>query len=105
MAKARVNSGICGFTTEINAIADDNYRVLLQITSECALIRRLAGELTSVEAFGEVSAPITETATYQVAARCRLHAACPVPCAIIKSIEVSAGLALPLDVTIQLERD
>jgi hypothetical protein len=32
------------------------------------------------------------------------HAACPVPVAIVKAIEIEAGLALPTDVTIKLSK-
>ena len=52
---------------------------------------------------GELRVPINETAVYRAAAICRLHAACPVPSAILKAIEVSAGLALPADVHVSIE--
>ena len=41
---------------------------------------------------------------WQLAAKHRLHAACPVPVGILKAIEVEAGLALPADVSIALSR-
>lgn len=105
MAQAQVISGVCGFVTEIEAQADEDYTVHLQIVSGCAQIKRLAEELTSLPAINEISTAINETQTYRAAAHCRLHASCPVPCAIIKAVEISAGLALPSDVHITLSRD
>lgn len=105
MAQAAVISGVCGFRTIIQATVDDSYVVQLQITSDCAQIGNLAQVLTHVSAFHEVGSPISETETYQAASRCKLHAACPVPCGILKAMEVSAGLALPVDVHITLQAD
>ncbi|HIE26142.1 TPA: hypothetical protein EYP66_02520 [Candidatus Poribacteria bacterium] len=42
--------------------------------------------------------------TLQLAAKHRLHTACPVPVGIIKAVEVEAGLALPADATIKLSK-
>src|SRR5450756_497476 len=105
MAQTAVISGVCGFRTIIQAIVDDSYIVHLQITSDCAQIRNLAQVLTHVSAFHEVGSPISETETYQAASRCKLHAACSVPCGILKAMEVAAGLAFPVDVHITLQAD
>jgi hypothetical protein len=40
---------------------------------------------------------------YKCASKCHLHASCPVPMAILKAIEVEAGLALPRPVLVQFE--
>ena len=100
MTKICISAGVCGFQTEVTAQADDNDDVQLGITSDCARVQRLAQALVSADALQEISKPINETAVYQSAGRCRLHSACPVPCGIIKAIEVAAGLALPADVQI-----
>lgn len=105
MAQLDVKSGVCGFQTRIQATADDNYDVQLQISSDCALIGKLAQVLTQVSAFHEVGSPISETDTYQAASHCKLHAACPVPCGILKAVEVAAGLALPVDVQITVRAE
>jgi len=102
VAKIKVVAGVCGFRTEITAEADDTYVVELDITSDCARIQHLARELHSVSALQEISLPINETEVYQTAGRCRLHAACAVPCGIIKAIESASGLALPADVHISV---
>ncbi|GIK41098.1 MAG: hypothetical protein BroJett011_49310 [Chloroflexota bacterium] len=106
MARAEINSGICGFTTQVEAQADpDNPRcVYLTIESECKAVQRLAAQLTQVDPFKEFSyrgAP----QVLQAAPQCLSHAACPVPSGIIKTVEVAANLALPADVTIKLSKD
>jgi hypothetical protein len=105
MAQVKVISGVCGFQTKIQATADDSYEVQLQITSDCANITSLAKSLSQVSALHEVGSQISETETYQAASRCKLHAACPVPCGILKAIEVVAGLALPSDVNISVQTE
>lgn len=100
MATVAVMAGVCGFHTRIVGRADDAYQVTLEITSDCPHMRQLAGLLSVVSALEEIGRPITETTPYQLATRCRAHAACPVPSAILKAIEVAAGLALPCDVVI-----
>ena len=39
----------------------------------------------------------------KAALNCGLHVTCPVPMAILKAIEVEAGLALPRDIVIRFE--
>jgi hypothetical protein len=97
-------SGVCGFNTRIEAEADEAYRVTLRITSDCGQIEQLAGQLTSVAALDEIRRPVNETTAQIVAAECRVHAACPVPCAIAKAIEVASGLALPADVCMTIRK-
>lgn len=105
MALVEVNAGVCGFHTRIVSTADDMFNVKLEITSDCEHIRQLAEQLQEVAAFEEIQRPINQTTPYQVAAACHAHAACPVPSAIIKAIEVAAGLALPADVHMTITKE
>ena len=76
-----------------------------QIDSECAHIRKMAEQLQELSAIDELRRPINETSPYQVAGQCGAHAACPVPSAILKAVEVATGMALPADVQIRISRD
>jgi len=105
MARVHVTPGVCGFSTRITAQADAAYNVALEIESDCKLVSVLAATLTQVSAFEEVSPPLTGTATYRAAAEHKLHCACPVPSAIIKAVEVAAGLALPADIHMEISKD
>ena len=97
-----VMPGVCGLPTRIVALADDMLLVSLEITSECPHIKHMAEKLTELSALRELRRPIGETTPYQLAGQCKAHAACPVPSAILKAMEVAAGLALPADVTIRI---
>lgn len=106
MAKAEINSGICGFVAHVEAKADpDNPRcVYLTIESECKAVQRMAAQLTQVDPYKEFSFRGSPQ-ILQAAPQCLSHAACPVPSGIIKAVEVAANLALPADVTIKLSKD
>jgi len=101
LAQADIHSGICGFNTTVKARLDGS-NCSISIESQCEAIQRLAAELTWVDPFQEISFRGAGPTTLQLAAKHCSHAACPVPTAIIKVVEVEAGLALPADVTIKL---
>lgn len=104
MAKAEICSGVCGFTTTVEAHMNDSGQVHLKIESDCKSITRLAGELTEADPFREFTYRGEGPLTLQMAAQYCSHAACPVPVGIIKAIEIEAGLALPADVSIKLSK-
>jgi len=105
VARVVVHSGICGFTTRIEATAAAAGRhVDLTIESNCAAVRKLAAELTRVDAFREISFRGEGPLTLQLAPQRLNHPACPVPSGIIKAVEVAAGLALPAEARIEVER-
>ena len=104
MARVEVSPGVCGLKTTIAAEADDLYDVAIEIVSECAQVQLLAEELGSVSALSELRQALPETTVYQAAGRAGLHVSCPVPSAVLKAVEVAAGLALPADVQIVIRR-
>ena len=104
MAKAEICSGICGFTTTVEARKDGAAQIALDIQSDCKAIQRLAADLTQADAYREFTYRGQGPLTFQLAAQYCSHAACPVPVGIIKAIEIEAGLALPKDVTIKLSK-
>ncbi len=105
MAKAEIVSGICGFTTRVEAHQNGSRQVTLKIDSDCKSIQRLGAALTEVDPFREFTFRGEGPLTLQLAAKYCSHAACPVASGIIKAIEVEAGLALPADVSIKISKD
>ena len=103
MSKAEIFAGICGFNTTVQASMDGDV-CQLSIESQCDAIQRMAAELTQVEPFREISFRRNMPQTMEAAIKYCKHAACPVAVGIIKAVEVEAGLALPADVTIKIER-
>ena len=104
MAKAHINAGICGFGTTVETAANPGYKVSVGIDSECPAIQKLAENLTEVDAMGEISFRRGLPQTLQKGNEHCTHTACPVPVGILKAIEVAAGLALPKDVSIKVEK-
>jgi hypothetical protein len=103
LSKAEVNSGICGFTTVVEATM--NAKVCnLVIRSDCKSIQKLGQDLKHVNPFEEISFRRSIPQTIQLSMQHCPHAACPVPVGIIKAVEVEAKLAVPADVSIKLSR-
>ena len=103
MAKAEIFAGNCGFSTQVKAEMNGR-KCDLKITSECAAIQRMADELVEVDPYQEISFRRAMPKTHEMGIKHCTHAACPVPVGILKAVEISAGLALPTDVTIQLSK-
>jgi hypothetical protein len=104
MAKATINSGNCGFKTEVEATMNGAMCNLI-IKSECTAIQRLAENLDPVNPYKEISFRRTTPTIHEKGAQFCSHASCPVPVGIIKAVEVEAGLALPTNVTIELTNE
>jgi hypothetical protein len=103
MAKAEINSGICGMNTTVETRMNGS-KCQVHIQSDCKGIRKIGEELIEVDPFREFSYRRDFPLTFELAAKYCSHAACPVPPGIIKAIEIEAGLALPADVTIKLSK-
>jgi hypothetical protein len=104
MAKAEINSGICGHVTTVEAKMDGKV-CKLTITSDCQAIQKLAEELKEVNPLMEISSRRATPQTLQMGLKHCIHSACPVPVGIIKAVEVEAKLALPKDVLIKVSKD
>lgn len=103
MAKATVEAGICGLVTTIRVEEKDGMAYSLLVESDCPAYQNLAEtlpEVTMMACFDKIG----EGAVYDACRKACLHAACPVPSAIIKTIEVAANMALPKDVKMTLEK-
>jgi hypothetical protein len=101
LAKAEIFSGICGFTTQVEAKM--NGKVCnLSIRSDCKDVQKLAQDLKQVKPIEEISFHRSMPRTLESGMKHCSHAACPVPVGIIKAVEVEAKLALPADVSIKL---
>jgi len=103
MVEVKVNAGVCGFKTRIEVMADGP-DATLKIATDCPNLKELNQELQKVNGYTECFGKIGDTSVFQVARKYCKHAACPVPTAIIKGIEVACGLALPKDVEISIAK-
>jgi hypothetical protein len=105
MTKVEVEPGNCGMLAVITAESEDGQTVRLSVDTKCPHVAAAMGEIEEVDGFVEPTLPPGESVIYsELATRCR-HSACPVPSAVIKAVEVEAGLALPQDVTIRITKE
>jgi hypothetical protein len=104
MAKAEINSGICGHVTDVEATMDSKV-CKLSITSTCKAIQEIATELPEVNPMQEISTKRAVPQTLQMGLKHCYHAACPVPVGIIKAVEVAGKLALPKDAIIKVSKE
>jgi len=77
----------------------------LEVQSECEDIQKLSKEVAEVDPFNEISFRGSEPSIYQLAKKHCPHASCPVPAAMIKAVEIAAGLALPANVVMEMSKD
>ena len=103
MVIAHVESGICGFQTEIRVVRIKTKRVGIFITSDCAQVSALGNEVKELGIREALKIPIDKNPVYERAGLCNLHPACPVPCGIIKAAEIELGLAVKREVTITFQ--
>lgn len=102
--KVTVDPGVCKLKTVIVAKpTDDMMGVTFEIKSECPNIRKLAEAVKEINPYEVVGNKMTDNAIYRAAGEIVPHAACPVPCAMLKAMEAGAGLGLKRDVHFTIE--
>lgn len=106
MTKVTVMAGPCRFETVITAEADEDEfgKVKLSIETQCPHYKDLSSELSEVDAFCELGMGRAPGVIGDIMAKHRKHATCPVPLGIMKAVEVEAGLALPTEPVIGIEK-
>jgi hypothetical protein len=106
-AVAKVDAGICGFQTMIQANSTDNQHVTFTIQSDCEKIQTVAANLQGeepIDAYSEIDSrtpsKIMETVSKTLIGCC---SGCVVPVGFYKSMQIAAKLALPKDIEIKIE--
>ncbi len=102
MAKAKVFAGACGFTTVVKVTKISKMKVKIHLISACQDIRKLNEDLSEVDCSKGVFGSMVDSYIYKAASAKLKDSDCPVPCAIIKAIQVELGGAIPKDVVIKI---
>ena len=101
--KVEVDPGVCKMKTVIVAkTAEDMMSITFEITSDCPHVQKLAASVQDVDPYSTIDMPVNENPIYVCAGGCLPHAACPVPCAMVKATEVASDLGLKRDVVIKI---
>jgi hypothetical protein len=96
-----VTPGICGMVATIEACKAGKRTMRFEVTCDCERAVGI-GELSPVNLYDVLKPPI-DSAVYRAASRKGVCASCPIPMAILKTIEVEAELALPKPMSITFE--
>ncbi|MDZ7402283.1 MAG: hypothetical protein ONB37_19170 [candidate division KSB1 bacterium] len=104
-AEVTIQAGICGFNTQVRSTSEDEQMVTLKIDSDCDKIKQLAKTIEGknpLDGYQELMvSQILSAAAEQLKGGC---AGCVVPAGIFKAMQVAAGLALPKDIEIKINR-
>ncbi len=104
MTRVKVNPGICGLVSEIFIKKIDKNHFSVEIKSDCEMVEKLGEKLKELDMM-DVFKRIIDNPVYREASVCLRHTSCPVPSALLKALEVEAGLALSCDVKIEFLND
>ncbi|MDR3552777.1 MAG: hypothetical protein P4L75_06595 [Clostridia bacterium] len=104
MIEVKILAGVCGFVTTVMADSEDQQTASLKIITDCPNYKPLETELTEADAFEECFKKTGEGTIYGICRKYGKHAACPVPCGIVKAVEAACGLALPRDALIEVKK-
>ncbi len=96
MTKVEVDSGICGKRTLIE-VKNVSSKIMINFETNCPKITKLSENLKELD-ISDFSGSIVDNRVYRSAQE--NHITCPVPCAILKAMEVEFGLALKKDTKI-----
>jgi len=90
-----VKAGVCGQETTIEVVKSSQTKAKVSFITTCEHVQALAQELTELDIGSEMTKPMNETLTYTLAAKHLCRTSCVVPAAILKTMEVAAGIFLP----------
>lgn len=104
MTKVVVNSGACGFSVTITVEKQKDGKITLAFDTKCEMVQKLLEDIAILERLAPL-AGFQNNSVYKSAAKHLKHTACPVPSAILKAIEVEAGLNVPKDVLVRFVKE
>ena len=103
MTAVQIQPGVCGFTTKVEAVSEDQEEVKITVQSGCESVCKMMDEMgDTFDAFELCLVKPGHGPLFEYAGEhFPIHAACPVIAGIIKCAEVECRLALPRDAEIK----
>lgn len=101
MTESEIQSGICGHKTLVRVKDQKKYKATCALESSCPNIKKVAGILDAktLDMMQELFKK-GESQVLNAFQGILPHVSCPVPAAVLKTLEVGVGLALPGDASI-----
>ena len=110
MTTMKIFAGICGFTTVVQGEDKGGYKAMVNIDSECPnwkKVNKVLGDKeinVMTELFKDKKTGTLNSQVLDVSLNTIPHVSCPVISGVLKTLEVSVGLALPKDATLTFEK-
>jgi len=105
MVNTRIEAGICGFVTEIEASSEDSQHVSFKVNTDCEKIKNLSEKLISYDAYNEIKdgfdGELYKAIRGELKGCC---SGCAVSVGFFKSMQVAAMLALPKNISITITK-
>ena len=98
MTTVIVNPGACGFEVTIIAEKKSDGKIAITLDTQCEMVKKMLEEIAVLDKTA-VFVKFDNNPVYRSASKHLKHAACAVPSAILKALEVEAGLNVAKDVT------
>jgi len=95
MAICWVKAGICGQEITIEVVKTSQTKAKVSFITTCEHVQALSRELAELDIGREMTKPMNETLTYTLATKHLCRTSCVIPTAILKAMEVTAGIFLP----------
>jgi hypothetical protein len=99
MTSVTVNAGACGFTVIIKAKKGAGKKMHISLDTECEMINNMENDISLLD-WRTALKDYFNNPVFCSASKHMKHVTCPVTSAILKAIEVEAGLSVPRDVSI-----
>ncbi len=99
MTTVIVNPGACGFEVTITAEKQPDGRIAVSLDTKCEMVKMMLEDVAVLDK-KVVFAKFHNNPVYLSASKHLKHAACSVPSAILKTVEVEAGFNVPKAVSI-----
>jgi len=103
-AKAVVEPGACGLNVVIIAELDDQKKLNIDFHSACKLVTGMKDEFTDINWKKGFFAKMLDSYVYKVCSEHLKHVDCPVPSAILKTVQVLVDAAVEQDVAIKVTK-
>ncbi len=104
MAKVTAKAGICNFVAVIDALKNEETEMIdVKFKTTCPNFKHLEDKVHEFDGISVCFEKIGTGEIYDLFREKCPHNTCTFPAAMLKAIEVAEGLALPKDVSIQIE--
>lgn len=101
--RAKIYAGACGFTSVIKAKRRGN-QIEVKIISACKMLQKMNEDLELLDWRRHLFTGILDSVVYRSANKHLMHTDCPVPSAIIKTIQIELDGMVPTDVSMKFEK-